>query len=215
MTLLREKPCIPCQGGVPPLGREQCEQLHRQLSPRWYLSHSKDRLCCSLELDAVSRDDDLYYLFREFGEVSERENHHPELRWSRPRLDVEIWTHKIGALVESDFILAAKMDFILGKFALNTVAFDEFWHTALPKNFSPPEGEWHPLPERNILVRRLSFKNFRTPWECVLRILKDRYWPRSLEIALGFGHLEIRLNDSCEKTCLDKINLLTNHPNNL
>ena len=42
--------------------------------------------------------------------IAEEENHHPDLlvRWGE--LKVEIWTHKIGALTENDFILAAKIN---------------------------------------------------------------------------------------------------------
>jgi 4a-hydroxytetrahydrobiopterin dehydratase len=44
------------------------------------------------------------------GEVAETEGHHPDiyLAWGRVRL--QIWTHKIDGLTESDFILAAKAD---------------------------------------------------------------------------------------------------------
>jgi 4a-hydroxytetrahydrobiopterin dehydratase len=44
------------------------------------------------------------------GEIAETEGHHPDiyLAWGEVRL--EIWTHKIDGLTESDFILAAKAD---------------------------------------------------------------------------------------------------------
>jgi 4a-hydroxytetrahydrobiopterin dehydratase len=44
------------------------------------------------------------------GEIAEREWHHPDiyLAWGNVRMD--IWTHKIDGLTESDFILAAKRD---------------------------------------------------------------------------------------------------------
>jgi 4a-hydroxytetrahydrobiopterin dehydratase len=43
-------------------------------------------------------------------EVAEAEGHHPDvfLAWGRVRLD--IFTHKVGGLTESDFVLAAKCD---------------------------------------------------------------------------------------------------------
>jgi 4a-hydroxytetrahydrobiopterin dehydratase len=44
------------------------------------------------------------------GDVAEGENHHPDLDLAWGRVDVEIWTHKIGGLTESDFVLAAKID---------------------------------------------------------------------------------------------------------
>jgi 4a-hydroxytetrahydrobiopterin dehydratase len=43
-------------------------------------------------------------------EVAEREGHHPDLHISWGQCRVEIWTHKINGLTESDFYLAAKAD---------------------------------------------------------------------------------------------------------
>jgi 4a-hydroxytetrahydrobiopterin dehydratase len=60
------------------------------------------------------------YLFKNFAEalafvnrvgaLAEEQGHHPDvyLAWGRVRL--EIWTHKIKGLTESDFVFAAKCD---------------------------------------------------------------------------------------------------------
>lgn len=44
------------------------------------------------------------------GALAEEQGHHPDivLCWGKVKLD--IWTHKINGLSESDFILAAKCD---------------------------------------------------------------------------------------------------------
>jgi len=44
------------------------------------------------------------------GQVSEEEAHHPDLLLKWGQVKVQIWTHKIDGLTESDFILAAKAD---------------------------------------------------------------------------------------------------------
>jgi 4a-hydroxytetrahydrobiopterin dehydratase len=44
------------------------------------------------------------------GELAEAEGHHPDIHLSWGRVKLEIWTHKIDGLTESDFILAAKAD---------------------------------------------------------------------------------------------------------
>jgi len=49
-------------------------------------------------------------LVNRIGAVAEAEDHHPDLYLAWGRVDVTIWTHKIGGLTESDFILAAKCD---------------------------------------------------------------------------------------------------------
>jgi 4a-hydroxytetrahydrobiopterin dehydratase len=43
-------------------------------------------------------------------DIAEQEDHHPDLTISYGQCIVEIWTHKINGLTESDFILAAKID---------------------------------------------------------------------------------------------------------
>ena len=47
------------------------------------------------------------------GEMAEEQQHHPDLYVSWGALGIEIWTHKIGGLTESDFIFAAKCDAIV------------------------------------------------------------------------------------------------------
>jgi 4a-hydroxytetrahydrobiopterin dehydratase len=42
--------------------------------------------------------------------VAEAEGHHPDLYLAWGKCKVEIWTHKINGLTESDFYLAAKAD---------------------------------------------------------------------------------------------------------
>jgi 4a-hydroxytetrahydrobiopterin dehydratase len=44
------------------------------------------------------------------GELAEAEGHHPDIRLTWGRVEIEIFTHKIDGLTESDFILAARID---------------------------------------------------------------------------------------------------------
>ena len=44
------------------------------------------------------------------GAISEQQGHHPDIYMTWGKVSVEIWTHKIDGLTESDFILAAKFD---------------------------------------------------------------------------------------------------------
>ena len=63
------------------------------------------------------------YAFRDFAEglgfvnlvgaLAESVNHHPDLYLAWGRVRVEIWTHKIDGLTESDFVFAAKCDALL------------------------------------------------------------------------------------------------------
>lgn len=44
------------------------------------------------------------------GELAESIGHHPDILLAWGKVTLEIWTHKIGGLSESDFIFAAKCD---------------------------------------------------------------------------------------------------------
>jgi 4a-hydroxytetrahydrobiopterin dehydratase len=43
------------------------------------------------------------------GDIAEQQGHHPDLHVAWGKCGVEIWTHKIDGLTESDFFLAAKI----------------------------------------------------------------------------------------------------------
>jgi len=44
------------------------------------------------------------------GTMAEEQCHHPDISLTWGKAGVEVWTHKIGGLTESDFIFAAKTD---------------------------------------------------------------------------------------------------------
>lgn len=105
---LSEKKCIPCHGGIPALKKEEIDRLLDKLEDKWLVN----------EFGHLYR----IYTFHNFvdtmdfankiAEIAEQENHHPDLIISYGKCIVEIWTHKIDGLTESDFILAAKIDCI-------------------------------------------------------------------------------------------------------
>jgi len=105
---LASRDCVPCRGGVPPLTAAQRAPLLAQLSG-WQVIEEHHLSKSYAFPDFVSG---LAFVNR-VGEVAERNGHHPDLylAWGRVRIDV--WTHKIDGLTESDFILAAKCDAVL------------------------------------------------------------------------------------------------------
>jgi 4a-hydroxytetrahydrobiopterin dehydratase len=114
MSELAQRACVPCRGGVPPLDDGQIAPLLRQLSADWHVVEREDVKHGTIKLLTCS------YRFANFagamnaairiGELAQEQQHHPDLHVSWGRLDVEVWTHKIGGLTESDFIFAAKCD---------------------------------------------------------------------------------------------------------
>lgn len=110
MTSLKEKTCIPCQGGVPPLPMNEKLILKEQLDRRWSLTHDKTRLTLEVQCDKFEQP---MKIANEIAKIADEQWHHPDLHVSFGKLRIDLWTHKIDNLVESDYILAAKIDEVL------------------------------------------------------------------------------------------------------
>ena len=103
---LRAKKCVPCEGGVPKLNRQEIDRLLANL-PGWKLA-GEDRI--RREWVAKNFMAALDF-FNRVAQLAEDEGHHPDLHLvSYRNVAIEIWTHAIGGLSENDFILAAKID---------------------------------------------------------------------------------------------------------
>lgn len=105
MSDLAHKTCIPCRGGVPPMTPEQYQPLLAQLNG-WKVEKDHHLVRSFALPDFVQA----LALVNRIGDLAEREGHHPDIYLAWGMVRVEIWTHKINGLTESDFILAAKID---------------------------------------------------------------------------------------------------------
>lgn len=106
---LAAKTCVPCRGGVPPLPESEVRDLLGQLDG-WRLEQGHH-----LTKDYVFPDFARALAFvNRIGAIAEEQGHHPDLYLAWGKVRVEVWTHKISGLTESDFIFAAKVDEALG-----------------------------------------------------------------------------------------------------
>lgn len=108
MTELADKSCIPCSGGVPALKGAELEAVAKQLET-WTVVEEH-------HIEREYRFDDfvsaLAFVNR-VGEVAEAEGHHPDIYFTWGKARVQVFTHAIDGLTESDFVLAAKIDKVL------------------------------------------------------------------------------------------------------
>jgi 4a-hydroxytetrahydrobiopterin dehydratase len=105
---LASRECVPCRGGVPPLTAEERAPLLAELEG-WSVvdEHHLSKLFTFPNfVDALA-------FVNRVGEVAEKNGHHPDVLLSWGKVRVDIWTHKINGLTESDFVLAAKCDRVL------------------------------------------------------------------------------------------------------
>ena len=105
MSELAKRSCVPCKGGTPPLKGEEIRPLISQIEGWEVVEEHHLRKTFRFKnfktaLEFVNR----------VGAIAEQEGHHPEICFGWGRATIEIWTHKIDGLTESDFILGAKID---------------------------------------------------------------------------------------------------------
>ena len=104
---LRAKKCQPCEGGVPPLSRDEVDRLLRDLT-EWKLTADGQRIRREWVVKNFLAGLDF---FNKVGELAEAEGHHPDLHLvGYLNVAFVVWTHAIGGLSENDFILAAKIE---------------------------------------------------------------------------------------------------------
>jgi 4a-hydroxytetrahydrobiopterin dehydratase len=96
---------VPCKGGVPPLGADEIARLLLQLDG-WEVVNQHHLTRTYRTRDFASA----LALVDRIGAMAEEQGHHPDLALSWGKVRVEIWTHKIDGLTESDFVFAAKCD---------------------------------------------------------------------------------------------------------
>ena len=108
MSDLASRECVPCRGGVPPLEKQEIARLVAELLG-WEVvdqHHLKKAYSFSNFREA-----------QEFvvtvGNLAEEQGHHPDICYGWGKAEIQIFTHKINGLTESDFILAAKIDKLL------------------------------------------------------------------------------------------------------
>ena len=109
MSDLLNKKCKPCEGGIPSLDISEIHKYQKKVDG-W---------------DVNKNEKEIYFLEKKFkfenfvmsqnfinkvGEISENENHHPDISFGWGYATIIITTHAIEGLSENDFILAAKID---------------------------------------------------------------------------------------------------------
>jgi 4a-hydroxytetrahydrobiopterin dehydratase len=106
MTALKEKHCVPCEGGTKPFDGDQILELKKELAPDWRVVENK-KLKKEFPFENFKRG---MAFAQEIAMIAEEENHHPDICIHYTNVEVELSTHAIGGLSENDFIMAAKMD---------------------------------------------------------------------------------------------------------
>ena len=106
---LLSRRCEPCRGGVAPLAEAEARRLVEE-TPEWKLEEGATRLVRRFEFVDFRK---AMEFVNRVADIAEEEGHHPDIAIHWNRVDLVLWTHKIGGLHENDFILAAKISRLL------------------------------------------------------------------------------------------------------
>jgi 4a-hydroxytetrahydrobiopterin dehydratase len=108
MTTLADKTCVPCRGGAPPLKGKNLEEIHHELADpvQWSIVNEHHIVRAYKFPDFKSA----LAFVNKVGAIAEEQGHHPDILLGWGKVEITTWTHAVGGLTESDFILAAKID---------------------------------------------------------------------------------------------------------
>src|SRR6266496_2705777 len=106
---LASKTCVPCRGGIPPMSEEEARRMLGSV-PEWRLEENGTRLARRIEFKDFKK---AIEFVNRVAEIAEEHGHHPDIAIHWNKVDLVLWTHKIGGLHENDFIRAAKVNRLL------------------------------------------------------------------------------------------------------
>ena len=108
---LSQKRCQACEGGVDAIAGDQAREQLAAL-PEWKLDDSEKLIFRKIKCDNFVK---AMAILQKVADIAEEEQHHPDLHLTGYRhVRIELTTHAIGGLSENDFIVAAKIDAMLG-----------------------------------------------------------------------------------------------------
>ncbi len=109
MSDLLDKKCTPCDGGILPFDISEIHKYQKKVDG-WNVKKNQKNIYF-LEKNFKFKN---YIKSQNFinrvGEISEIENHHPDISFGWGYAKIFITTHAIEGLSKNDFILAAKID---------------------------------------------------------------------------------------------------------
>ena len=109
MTNLFDKKCVPCEGGVIPFDISQIHKYQKKVEGWDIIKGNENFFKLSKKFKFENFLNSQNFVIK-VGQISEEEDHHPDINYGWGYAEIKITTHAINGLSENDFILAAKID---------------------------------------------------------------------------------------------------------
>ena len=109
MSDLSKKKCVACDGNIPAFDKSEIHKYLKKVDG-WNVEKDKDQNFFLTKNFKFKNFKESQKFINKVGDISEEENHHPDISFGWGYCKIKIFTHAIKGLAESDFILAAKID---------------------------------------------------------------------------------------------------------
>ncbi|MDC1158394.1 4a-hydroxytetrahydrobiopterin dehydratase [Pelagibacteraceae bacterium] len=109
MSDLAKKKCVACNGKIPPFDTSEIHKYLKKVDD-WEVKNDNEKNFYLIKNFKFKNFQESQTFVNKVGNISEEENHHPDIFFGWGYCKVKIFTHAIKGLSESDFILAAKID---------------------------------------------------------------------------------------------------------
>ena len=109
MNDLLKKKCQPCEGGVLPFDISEIHKYQKKVDG-WDIKKNEKKNYFLEKNFKFTNFTKSQNFINKVGDISESENHHPDISFGWGYAKIIITTHAIEGLSENDFILAAKID---------------------------------------------------------------------------------------------------------
>ena len=106
---LAREPCVDIRAGTPPLTKEAASSLAAGVAAEWQIDQAEIRREFTFKTFNAA-----FGLATQVALLAESQGHHPELEVGWGRLVVLLSTHSVGGLSRNDFIMAARIDRLVG-----------------------------------------------------------------------------------------------------
>src|SRR3989338_8049276 len=103
---LKNKKCVPCENGTPPLNKDAIEKYGSKLKQNWKIIDSSKLK----RLFKFTNFKEAMKFVNKVAKLAEKEGHHPDIHIYWNKVMLELTTHATGGLSENDFILAEKIE---------------------------------------------------------------------------------------------------------
>ena len=109
MSDLAKKKCVACNGKIPPFDTSEIHKYLKKVDD-WEVKNDNEKNFYLIKNFKFKNFQESQTFVNKVGNISEEENHHPDIFFGWGYCKIKIFTHAIKGLAESDFILAAKID---------------------------------------------------------------------------------------------------------